>query len=95
MASKQIDNRYARKVMVVAQRGGVSTQDIVEQFIPLELYNKLYCGLGVGKRSTAPITLTDEQRQAISFALCAMANTFLDIAPFVPKQVLRKGEKID
>lgn len=95
MSGKQIDNRWARNVMLVAQQGGVSTEDVVAQFMPPELYRAIYCGwgAGLGGRDPDPITLTGEQRLAVSFALASMANTFLDLAPHVPKQRKRKGEK--
>lgn len=81
----KIKDAYIRSLVTIAQRSAVSTQDIVEQFMPLSLYNKIYTGLGCGKNE-GPQNLTPIEISAISFALTAMANTILDVSKYVDKQ---------
>lgn len=89
MNKTQLQDRWLRKVVLTAQQGAVSTSDIVEIFLDPEVYNKVYSGMGGGNNNK---TLTAVEVNKISFALTAMANTFLDAARHFPKQVKREGE---
>lgn len=91
-ATTQIEEKYLRAAMLKAQRGAVSTQDIVECFLDLELYERVYHGLGSAKKPRA-VKLSADEVSNISFALTAMANSFLDVAKYVPKQRPRKHER--
>jgi hypothetical protein len=84
-----INDRFLRKIKLKTQ-GAVSTSDIAEFFIAPELYNKIYCGWGVGNKK--PAKLSDDEVRAVSFALTAMANTLMGAAAYLPTQRKRKGE---
>lgn len=91
MNKTQLQDRWLRKVVLTAQQGAVSTSDIVEIFLDPEVFNKVYSGMGSGNNNKA-LTLTADEVSKVSFALAAMANTFLDAARHFPKQVKREGE---
>lgn len=91
-AKPQINDPILRKILLKAQSGCVSTSDIVEIFMNPELYNKLYHGLGCGKKLPKQIKLTGDEINSVSYAITAMANTFLDVSRHVSKLRRRKGE---
>jgi hypothetical protein len=78
-----------RAVLLTAQKGVVSTQDIVEIFMKGELYDKIYSGMGSGK-IPKDMKLTAEEINSLSFALTAMANTLMECGSHIRKVRARK-----
>lgn len=90
MAKKLSMSNSLHTVLLTAQQGAVSTQDIVELFMRGDLYNKIYSGLGSGKTPKS-MKLAAEEVNQVSFALTAMANTLLECGRHVSKVRPRKN----
>jgi hypothetical protein len=85
---KPIEGRYARAVIMTGQQGAVSTRDVVEIFLNIDLAEKI-------ERAKTDVVLSKEEALQLRFAINAMGNTFLDIAMQIPKQRVRKDDRVD